>query len=138
MYFSSTQLYWAIFLDDCEFLGVIIRQEEVCAKQCHTLLTFSDQEVPTNWSLFFYYVDCFLTFISNGGNLIFFVIERFSIIKKSKKWRRTGWKMEMKICNFLSTLFRNKDFISQESPILADVENNVFWFRIEIFFKKWA
>ena len=26
----------------------------------------------------------------------------------------------MKICNFLSKLFRNKDFISQESPILAD------------------
>ena len=30
--------------------------------------------------------------------------------------------MELKIC-FLSTLFWNKDFISQESPILADVEN---------------
>ena len=30
----------------------------------------------------------------------------------------------MKIFNFLSTLFRNKDFISQESPILADVENS--------------
>ena len=29
--------------------------------------------------------------------------------------------MELKICNFLSTLFRNKDFISQEGPILADV-----------------
>ena len=26
----------------------------------------------------------------------------------------------MKISNFLSTLFGNKDFISQESPILAD------------------
>ena len=31
--------------------------------------------------------------------------------------------MEVKICNFLPTLFRNKDFTSQESPILADVEN---------------
>ena len=30
--------------------------------------------------------------------------------------------MEVKIFNFLSTLFWNKDFISQESPILADVE----------------
>ena len=30
--------------------------------------------------------------------------------------------MEVKIFNFLSTLFRNKDFISQERPILADVE----------------
>ena len=34
--------------------------------------------------------------------------------------------MEVKIFNFLSTLFWNKDFISQESPILADVENIVF------------
>ena len=31
--------------------------------------------------------------------------------------------MEEKICNFLFTLFQNKDFISQEIPILADVEN---------------
>ena len=39
--------------------------------------------------------------------------------------------------NFLSTLFRKKDFISQESPILTDVENIVFyWIRIEIFLKK--
>ena len=30
--------------------------------------------------------------------------------------------MELKLCNFLSTLFWNKDFISQESAILADVE----------------
>ena len=29
-----------------------------------------------------------------------------------------------------------KHFISQENPILADVENINFWFRIEIFFKK--
>ena len=29
----------------------------------------------------------------------------------------------MKIFSFLSTLFVNKDFISQESPILADFEN---------------
>ena len=35
--------------------------------------------------------------------------------------------MEVKIFNFLSTLFRNKDFISQESPILADIENKAFW-----------
>ena len=28
-----------------------------------------------------------------------------------------------KIFKFLSTLFQNKVFISQESPILADVEN---------------
>ena len=39
--------------------------------------------------------------------------------------------MELKIWNFLSTLFWNEDFISQESPILADVENKVFyWIRI--------
>ena len=38
--------------------------------------------------------------------------------------------MELKICMFLSTLFWNEDFISQESPILADVENKVFyWIR---------
>ena len=35
--------------------------------------------------------------------------------------------MEMKICNCLSTLFQDKDFISQESPILADVENVIFF-----------
>ena len=33
--------------------------------------------------------------------------------------------MEVNICDFLSTLFRNKNFISQESAILADVENKV-------------
>ena len=39
--------------------------------------------------------------------------------------------MEVKIRYFLSTLFRNKDFISQESSILADVENIIFhWIRI--------
>ena len=35
--------------------------------------------------------------------------------------------MEVKIFNFLSTLFRNKDFISQESLILAGVENIIFF-----------
>ena len=44
--------------------------------------------------------------------------------------------MEVKICILLSTLFRNKEFISQESLILADVESIVFWLRIETFFKK--
>ena len=44
--------------------------------------------------------------------------------------------MELKICMFLSTLFWNEDFISQESPILADVEKINFWFRIEIFFEE--
>ena len=29
----------------------------------------------------------------------------------------------MKILNLLSTLFGNKDFISQDSPILADFKN---------------
>ena len=32
----------------------------------------------------------------------------------------------MKIFNFLSTLFGNKDFILQESPIFADVENTTY------------
>ena len=59
--------------------------------------------------------------------------------------------MEVKISNFLSTLFWNEDLISQESLILADssssssniylsdiqklsyVENINFWSRIEIF-----
>ena len=36
----------------------------------------------------------------------------------------------MKIFNFLSTIFGNKDFISRESPILAD-----FFRYIEIFEK---
>ena len=45
--------------------------------------------------------------------------------------------MEVKIYNFLSTLFPNEDFIlSQECQILANVENIVFWFIIKIFFKK--
>ena len=36
-----------------------------------------------------------------------------------------------KTFNFLSSLFGNKDFISQESPMLADVENIMFyWIRI--------
>ena len=35
--------------------------------------------------------------------------------------------MELKICNILSTLFWNKDFISQESPVLADVKNKLFY-----------
>ena len=37
----------------------------------------------------------------------------------------------MKIFNFLSTLFGNKDFISQESPILADfmyLNNNMYFY----------
>ena len=42
--------------------------------------------------------------------------------------------MDVKILNFLSMLFRNKNFISQESPILADVENIVFWFKIVVRF----
>ena len=41
-------------------------------------------------------------------------------------------KNESENLQLLSTLFhRNKDFISQESPILADVENIIFhWIRI--------
>ena len=38
--------------------------------------------------------------------------------------------LEVKIFIFLSTFFQNKDFISQESPILADVENIFYWIRI--------
>ena len=34
--------------------------------------------------------------------------------------------MEVKFFNLLSTLFRNKDFISQESPILAVEDINFF------------
>ena len=42
--------------------------------------------------------------------------------------------MELKIGNFLSMLFWNKDFISQESPIFADVEKKVFyWTKIIVF-----
>ena len=40
--------------------------------------------------------------------------------------------MELKICNFLPTLFRNKDFISQESAILCDVENINIKIRLNI------
>ena len=67
-------------------------------------------------------------FVSNEGNLIIFFLRLKDIaewnkiiVKKIKKWRRTGWKMEVKIFNFLSKLFRNKNFISQDSQILADV-----------------
>ena len=38
--------------------------------------------------------------------------------------------MEVKIYNFLSKLFRNKDFISQENPILADGKM-MFFFQAE-------
>ena len=72
-------------------------------------------------------------FISNEGNLIIsFVIERYCWVeynyykKSQKSEEEQGWKMEVKICNFLSTLFQNKDFILKESPILADVENIIF------------
>ena len=41
--------------------------------------------------------------------------------------------MEVKIFNFLSTLFRNKDFISQESLILTDVGNKAFWLTSHFF-----
>ena len=51
------------------------------------------------------------------------------IMKNSKKWRRTGWKTEVKICKFLSTLF-----LSQESPILGDAKNIVFNWIYELFF----
>ena len=39
--------------------------------------------------------------------------------------------MKVKICNFLSTLFSEQNFVSQESPMQADVENVMFyWIRI--------
>ena len=39
--------------------------------------------------------------------------------------------MVLKIFNFLFTLFRNKDFISQEAPIFADFENTTYyWIKI--------
>ena len=39
--------------------------------------------------------------------------------------------MEVKTFNFLSTPFRNKDFMSQESPISADVEKIIFFTGLE-------
>ena len=39
------------------------------------------------------------------------------IVKKKRS------KFEIKICNFLSMLSGSKEFISQESPILADFKN---------------
>ena len=37
----------------------------------------------------------------------------------------------MKILNFLSTLFGNKNFISQESAIFADFKNIIFyWIKV--------
>ena len=45
------------------------------------------------------------------------------IIKSIKKVKKN----KVKNCNFLFTLFRNKDFISQESPIWD--ENITFWLR---------
>ena len=42
----------------------------------------------------------------------------------------------MKIFNFLSTLFDNKDFISPESPIFSDFENiTYYWIKIVNFLK---
>ena len=43
--------------------------------------------------------------------------------KKIKNWRRQGKKLKINIFNFLSMLFGNKDFISRESPILAQFKN---------------
>ena len=40
----------------------------------------------------------------------------------------------MKIFNFLPTLFGNKDFISRESPILADFKNIIQLFTFSSFF----
>ena len=37
-------------------------------------------------------------------------------------------KMEVKIVNFLLTLFGNKEFISQESPIFDDFKNIILKF----------
>ena len=42
--------------------------------------------------------------------------------QKSKKEQGEKWNENLQ----QSPLFRNKDFISQESPILTDVENIVF------------
>ena len=74
--------------------------------------------------------------------IFFYEIERHCWVdydyykKKSlKRWRR-AWKRKWKIETFylhLSTLFRNKDFISQESPILADVENIYSFFGLQNF-----
>ena len=44
-----------------------------------------------------------------------------SIITKKKRPKIEN----EKFCNFVSSLFGNKDFISQESPILADFENTI-------------
>ena len=46
--------------------------------------------------------------------------------------------MKMKILNFLSTLFGNKNFISQESSIFADFKNIDFQFQDIIDFKKFT
>ena len=53
--------------------------------------------------------------------------------KKMKKVKKKRAKMVLKIFNFLSTLFRNKDFISQESLILTDVGNKAFWLTSHFF-----
>ena len=37
----------------------------------------------------------------------------------------------MKVFNFLSTLFGDKDFVSRESPIFADFKNiTYYWIKI--------
>ena len=73
----------------------------------------------------------------NEGNLIRFLrskdIAEWNkiILKIMKKMKKDREKNGSEIYNFLSTLFRNKDFILQQSPILADVKNLVFyWIRI--------
>ena len=68
--------------------------------------------------------------VSNEGNLIIFLLLKDIaewnkiIIKKvknvKKNWVKNGSK------NFSSTLFQRKDFMSQESLSLADVENIIF------------
>ena len=60
---------------------------------------------------------------------------KFSIFFSDRKWNKDHYKKNkkgekeqgelvvLKIFNFLSTFFWSKDFISQESPILADVDS---------------
>ena len=57
-------------------------------------------------------------------------IDEWNILnyKKNHKIEKKRPKMEVKIVNFLSILFGNKEFISQESPIFDDFKNIILEF----------
>ena len=78
----------------------------------------------------------------------FFLVKRYWWVEHFKEYlnlknniivkKKRSTIEDEKICNFLSTLFGNKDLISQESPILADFKNIILKFKIIIYLKEFT